>query len=83
MTGCRLRFSLHDLVRPDAEVEVVLQRHADQVGDRVLRGLRQCFLTVRSVAASRCGSAGFCVRRAAKETTALKSAAVAARSDKP
>ena len=41
----------------------VLQRQADQVGDRVLRGLRKCFLTVRSVAASRCGSAGFCVRR--------------------
>src|SRR4051812_27068194 len=40
MTGWMLR-TFCVLPRADAEVDVVLERHADQVGDRVLRLLRQ------------------------------------------
>ena len=38
------------VVGADAEVEVVLERHADQVGDRVLRVLGQRFLAFLGIA---------------------------------
>ena len=41
--GLEVEDVLGPLARADVEVDVVLERHADQVGDRVLRLLRQPF----------------------------------------